>query len=118
MKKFELYVVKAGYRDERKFETAKGFKEAEEKAKELFKKAWKDYPGDDTYVDCVEHSYELQDDHLVLVRDYYGELYWGKMVFGSYCPLYVRFLDKEEESELQEWRDFHKQRGTCQSPYE
>lgn len=105
MKKFRLYVVKAGYRDESKFETVKGFKDAEEKAKELLAAAWKDYPDSDTYVDCVEHDYELQMDHLVMVRDYEGELYWRKMVFGSYCPLYSRFLDEDEESELQEWRD-------------
>lgn len=107
MKKFKLYVVKAGHRDESKFEIVKGFKDAEERAKELFEAAWKDYPCDDTYVDCVESEYELQEDHLVMVKDYYGEVYWKKMVFGDFglCPLYARLLDDDEDAELQEWRE-------------
>lgn len=107
MKNFILYTVTAGYRDESKFEIVKGFDEAEKKAKELFKEAWKNYPGPDTYVDCVEHDYELNETHLVLVCDYNGELYWRKMVFSDLglCPLYARFLDEDEEEKLKEWRN-------------
>lgn len=105
MKRFELYVVTAGYRTDRPVEV-KGFSEAEKKAKELFTKAWKDYPGADTYVDCVEHEYELHETHLVMVQSYKGEQYWRKMVFSDLglCPLYARFLDDDEEKELDEWR--------------
>lgn len=104
MRKFMLYQFCGG---ERVCEPviADGFVDAENKAKELLNKIWDNSPCDDTFVACVEHEYEMKYDHIIMQKDIFNEVYWKMQVMGVLCPIYYRLLDKNEEQQLQEWRE-------------
>lgn len=104
MKKFELYVVTSGELNKKPI-VCNGFAEAEKKAHEVYAKVYPDYPCDDTYIACVNSRFELDYDHLILQKDCFGDIYWRKMVYGDYGPLYATLLSEEEQQELQEWRE-------------
>ena len=103
MRKFRLYKVESGNRAKDPV-IVEGFLNAEEKAKEMLQEIWDDYPCDDTYVACVEKEADLYYDHLIMQKDVFNEVYWKKLVIGTYCPLYDRLLEDYEEDELEEWR--------------
>ena len=52
----------------------------------------------------VEKEADLYCDHLIMQKDVCNEVYWKKLVIGTYCPLYDRLLEDYEEDELEEWR--------------
>jgi hypothetical protein len=103
MRKFQLYKVSAGERVGKPI-TVDGFVNAENTAKELLQEIWDNCPCDDTYIACVENEVDLYYDHLIMQKDIYNEAYWKKLVMGTYCPLYARFLAEYEEDELKVWR--------------
>ena len=103
MRKFQLYKVSAGERVGKPI-TVDGFVNAENTAKELLQEIWDNYPCDDTYIACVEKEADLYYDHLIMQKDVFNEVYWKKLVIGTYCPLYDRLLEDYEEDELEEWR--------------
>jgi ABC-type polysaccharide transport system permease subunit len=103
MRKFRLYKVESGSRVKDPV-IVEGFLKAEEKAKDMLQEMWNNYPCDDTYVACVEKEADLHYDHLIMQKDIYNEVYWKKLVIGTYCPLYDRLLEDYEEDELEEWR--------------
>lgn len=104
MKKFQLYVMTAGERNEKPI-VCNGFVEAEKKAKELYGGIYKDYPGDDTYIECVESEFDLNFDHLIWQQDCFGDIYWRKIVCKDWLQLYAELLEDYEKDELQEWRE-------------
>ena len=103
MRKFRLYKVESGIIAKDPV-IVEGFVKAEETAKNMLQEIWGDYPCDDTYIACVEKGSYLHYDHLIMQRDIYNEVYWKKLVIGTYCPLYARLLEDYEEDELEEWR--------------
>lgn len=103
MRKFRLYKVESGSRAKDPV-IVEDFLKAEEKAKDMLQEMWDNYPCDDTYVACVEKEADLYCDHLIMQKDVYNEVYWKKLVMGTYCPLHDRLLEDYEEDELEEWR--------------
>lgn len=108
MKKFYLNVVKDGVA-ERTTTEVEGFVKAEEKAKELYLKLLdKGYYNDDSYValsDNLRDVVYLDTDVYVLKKDADGMITWFRNVYGTYCFLYCRLINEDEEYEMQEWRN-------------
>ncbi len=104
MKKFKLYTVISGERMKEPV-IANGFAEAENVAKELYKKYHSQYPSNDTYIECVESELLLSLDHLIFRTDCFGKMYWKWLVMGDWCPLYEDLLSESEQKQLQEWRE-------------
>lgn len=102
MRKFELYTVTSGHRHKSPVK-ANGFREADQKAREIYAKTYPDYPCNDTYIECVESQFNLEYDHLILQKDCFGDTYWRKMMYFDGLPMYIKLLDDDEEQELQEW---------------
>lgn len=106
MKKYKLIVVGGGQRLTKEYDNVvKGFAAAEERAKELLKEHLPNYP--DTYIACFgKDEMPFDWDHLIYVKDCFGDIYWKVMVREGYLlPLYDRLLDEDEEHELEMLRE-------------
>lgn len=104
MKKFYLYKICAGERVGNPI-VACGFESAEKQAKELLAEIWPNSPCDDTYIACVESEWQMQQDHLIMQKDVYGDVYWKMAIYGTYCLSHFRLLKEDEEEYLKSLRE-------------
>ena len=83
-----------------------GIKEAEARADSLIAKN-ADYHLD-YYIKCfegIDHPEDKYEDHLCRVRDYNGDYCWRMMRMGSYMPIGIEELTKDERQHLDELYD-------------
>lgn len=108
MKKFYLKTVKNCCKDNNIIEID-GFVKAEKKAIMLYKKLIEnDVPNIETYVCLCENLRDamyLDSDCYIIRQDTCGNMAWYKRIYGTYCCLCERLTTKEEDAELEEWRN-------------
>lgn len=108
MRKFYLKSVASG-QPIGEISCVEGFKSAEKKANEMLQSLINDgYIGSDTYValsvDERDVKY-LDTDVYILQTDYFGDISWFRLIYGTYCYLCDRLINEEEKSEMDEWRE-------------
>ena len=108
MRKFYLKSVASG-QPVGEISCVEGFNSAEKKANEMLQSLISDgYIGSDTYVALSEDERDvkyLDTDVYILQTDYFGDIAWFRLIYGTYCYLCDRLINDEEKAEMDEWRD-------------
>lgn len=108
MRKFYLKSVAAG-QPIGDIACIEGFKNAEKKANEMLLSLINNgYSSADTYVALSESERDvkyLDTDVYILQTDYFRDIAWFRLIYGTYCYLCDRLINDEEKAEMDEWRE-------------